>query len=533
MITHNNNERQDIMSLAKIQKKFCIAGPVVPSKNYYISHRLDWDQLKMLIDDWQYFVLHAPRQSGKTTAIEEFIAGCNDTGSYVVLYINIEPAQAARDNIEKALVAVVNQLANAIDSQLPKDEKHEEIVKTLRCQTAISLTFLLDALRYISRSLEKPVILFIDEIDSAIGDSLLSILRQIRAGYAERPDNFPQSICLIGLRDVRDYRIWSRQDEKYIAASSPFNIKAVSLKLANFSIEDVKNLYGQHTQATGQEFTDEAIEHAHYLTQGQPWLVNALAYEACFVLDRSKAITKEIIERAKDTIILRRDTHIDSLLDKLNEPRVAAVIDSIISGSVTTQQFSKDDELYCIDLGILSSTADTLEIANPIYKQIIPAVLASKFQHRITTETRTYLNQDGSLNIIELLKGFTQFYRENSEPWLAGYNYKEAGPHILMLAYMQKLINGGGTIKREYALGHKRVDLFIEWKHQRFVLELKIKRAEKALNAGLEQIADYMDKAGAKGHLILFDRSEDKSWDQKISNEELSFDEKKIHVWTM
>ena len=215
-------------------------------------------------------------------------------------------------------------------------------------------------------------------------------------------------------------------------------------------------------QATGQQFTDEAIECAFFLTQGQPWLVNALAQEACFklVLERSIPITKEVIEQAKEALIVRRDTHIDALLEKLNEKRVSEVIDAIIYGDVTSQQFSSDDELYCKDLGLLSPRPDALEIANPIYQQIILAVLAAKFQSRITAQMR-YVNADGSLSMTKLFEGFTQFYRENSQAWLEEYTYRESGPHILMLAYAQKLINGGGQICREYALGRRRVDLFV------------------------------------------------------------------------
>jgi hypothetical protein len=128
----------------------------------------------------------------------------------------------------------------------------------------------------------KPKVLFIDEIDSLIGDSLLSVLRQIRRGFSKRPEHFPQSICLIGLRDVRDYRVWSKESGVYISTSSPFNIKAKSLLLPNFSLEEVANLLGQHTTETGQIFEKGAVDHLFYLTQGQPWLVNALAHEAAF-----------------------------------------------------------------------------------------------------------------------------------------------------------------------------------------------------------------------------------------------------------
>ena len=129
---------------------------------------------------------------------------------------------------------------------------------------------------------EKPITLFIDEIDCLVGDTLISVLRQLRSGYDKRPKNFPQSACLIGVRDVRDYRIWSDEQQAMVLGGSAFNIKTKSIRMADFTKEDVRNLYLQHTQETGQKFDADAIDYAFELTQGQPWLVNALAQEACF-----------------------------------------------------------------------------------------------------------------------------------------------------------------------------------------------------------------------------------------------------------
>ncbi len=331
---------------------------------------------------------------------------------------------------------------------------------------------------------------------------------------------------------MRDYRIWSRESNDYVPTSSPFNIKAVSLTLSNFTAAEVKTLYQQHTQDTGQQFTEEATEYAHYVTQGQPWFVNALAQQACdTIIDVKQTITKEDLVQAKDALIARRDTHLDSLIDKLHEPRIRKVIDAIISGDVINPQYGDDDIQYAIDLGLVSKASGNLAIANPIYQEIIPAVLASKFQVSIVQESSWYLNQDGSLNIHKLLTAFTQFFRENSQAWLEDFNYKESGPHILMLAFLQRVINGGGRIHREYALGKKRLDLLVQWKQQLFVIELKIKYGEDTLAKGLEQTAHY---AGAhEGHLLIFDRNPNLTWEEKISDEALIFNDKKIHVWTL
>ena len=481
-----------------------------------------------------YFVLHAPRQSGKTTAVNEFVGYVQENIGIKALYINVEGAQAAREHVRDALTTIVSILRNAIERNFPEDREIVSRLHGLIKEEPITLDLFGRALAFWAEHSDRPIALFIDEIDSLIGDSLISVLRQIRAGYIDRPKHFPQSICLIGLRDVRDYRIWSKEEGAYVSAASPFNIKAVSLLLSNFSEEEVRLLYQQHTEATGQQFTDAAIEHAYCLTQGQPWLVNALAQEACFVLvtDRTQPITEEIINQAKDVLVLRRDTHIDSLMDKLNEPRVSPIIDAVISGG-TIQEFNDDDIQYCKDLGLLSTADQRLEIANPIYKQIIPAALSTKFQRAIVLNERSYFGKTGFLDMTLLLERFTQFYRENAQIWLQGYQYKESGPHLLLLAFMQRIINGGGQICREYALGTRRVDLLVRWKLQTFVLELKIKHSESVLAQGLEQIAAYMDSSGGEGHLIIFDPDINKSWDEKISHEVLGVGSKNIHVWTL
>ena len=133
-------------------------------------------------------------------------------------------------------------------------------------------------LRRLSEALPKPLVLFIDEIDALVGDSLVSILRQVRSGYANRPQAFPNNIVLCGVRDVRDYRIvLSNQD--IVTGGFAFNIKAESLRLGNFTPEEVHQLYMQHTEETGQVFDEACFPMIWAATEGQPWLVNALGYE--------------------------------------------------------------------------------------------------------------------------------------------------------------------------------------------------------------------------------------------------------------
>lgn len=525
-------------------KFFNTAGPVTPQDHYCLpcSLRLDEQELRLLIDQKRYFVLHAPRQTGKTSTMMNFAKQLNAEGNFTALYVNVEGGQALRGNVEKSLPVILQEFETRVREQLPDQTGFFNLCGDLKKESVPAGSLLGTLLSRWCAQSSKPILLFIDEIDSLVGDTLISVLRQLRAGYPHRPGSFPQAVCLIGVRDVRDYRIWSDNGKEMVLGGSAFNIKSESLRMADFTHEQVRTLYLQHTQATGQQFTDDAIDYAFQITQGQPWLVNALAYQACFkdVSDHNQPITKDILEQAKETLIKRRDTHLDALIDKLQEPRIYNIIDAIITGNIkTSAELKTDDIQYARDLGFIKLKG--LEIANPIYQEVFPRELTYAKQEEMIQDIRWYQDADGSLNMTKLLAAFTEFYRENSADWLADCKYKESGPHLLLMAFLQRVINGGGKIHREYALGRKRLDLLLRWpghhsqsdggKTQTIVIELKVYRDAKTLPDGLVQTAEYMDLAGAaEGHLVIFDRS-NKSWEEKIYNKQESVGSKTITVW--
>ncbi|MCY4343492.1 MAG: hypothetical protein OXE83_07975 [Gammaproteobacteria bacterium] len=143
-----------------------------------------------------------------------------------------------------------------------------------------------------------PLVLLIDETDALADGLLASTLRQLRAGYPSRPESFPLSVALCGMRDVRDYPAGN---------SSSFNI-AESMRLGDFTREETVALLGQHTAETGRTFEPRALATLWEQTRGQPWLVNALAYDACFrnAPGRDEPVTAADIIDARESIIARR-----------------------------------------------------------------------------------------------------------------------------------------------------------------------------------------------------------------------------------
>ena len=529
-----------------MERIFNTAGPIKPEKHYHIPllERIDLDEVLMLIRNERYFVLHAPRQTGKTSTLLALMHELNESGEYAAAYANIEGAQAARSNVRRGVAAVCSVVGRSIKLYLgdarPGDwvREHGPFVPEEDLLTQM--------LQQWSMESDKPCVLLLDEVDALVGDTLISVLRQIRAGYGQRSAAFPQSIVLCGVRDVRDYRMQQPGGE-VITGGSAFNIKAKSLRMGNFSETETESLLRQHTEATGQRFDETIFPELWADTKGQPWLVNGLAHEMIWedrsARDRNVVIDLPKYMTARERLILSRATHLDQLADKLREDRVRGVIEPLMAGKDEDPGFKDNDLGYVEDLGLITRRPG-VAISNRIYKEIIPRELTIATQQGLAQQQTWYLTPDRHLDMTGLLTAFQQFFREHSESWIERFDYKEAGPPLLMQAFLQRIINGWGRLHREYGLGRKRTDLLIEWPldpeqglfgpMQRVVIELKLQRGrlETILSEALEQTAGYADTAGAKeAHLVVFDRRHTVSWEEKIRRTTEQWGTREIAVW--
>ena len=528
-------------------RTFNTEGPVVAADHYHVPplERIDLDEVLGLVQDKKYFVLHAPRQTGKTSALlalRDLLNG-GHAGDYRCVYANVEDGQAMRENVAEGMRTVLAELALQASLTLG-DETLEDLWPGVLERVGPGNALRHALLRWCMAD-PRPLVLLIDEIDALVGDTLLAVLRQLRTGYVDRPERFPHSIVLCGVRDVRDYRIHSTAENRLVLGGSAFNVKARSLRLGDFSEQEIRALLGQHTAATGQAFTEEAVRLIVTQTAGQPWLVNALCREACFDdkagRDRSRPITGQAIVEAQERLILRRDTHIDDLAHKLREERVRRVVEPILTGA-DRQAWTAEDVAYACDLGLVAQEADgTPRIANPIYAEVVPRHLNYAVQAGLPQRVAWYVGADGGLDVEGLIAAFQAFFREHSEHWVQRFErYHEAGPQLLLQAHLQRIVNGGGRIEREYALGRGRTDLLIVWpqggRERRFVVECKLRRGEldRTVAEGVKQTRAYLDRCGAEaGHLIVFDRTPERSWEEKIFRHAPRGDGVPVTVWGM
>ena len=471
-----------------MKRHFNTTGPCIDWMHYMIPAERRLPEAPGLVEQYGYFVVHAPRQTGKTTALQALAVSLTASGRYAALLFSCEDGQTWGEDAGAAQRAILGTLSRRAEGDLPPELRPPAL--ELRGDQGL----IAETLTAWARICPRPIVLLFDEIDALRGASLITVLRQLRAGFGYRPKEFPASVILCGLRDVRDYKAASGGDPERLGTSSPFNIKLASLRLGDFTPEEVRELYAQHTADTGQIFSEEAIARAVDVTGGQPWLVNALAREIveAMAVPPAETITAAHVERAKERLILARATHLDSLVSKLHEPRVKRFIEPVLAGTTTRWDDAYDDDLrYCRDLGLVAQD-NPLRIANPI----------------------------------------AAFWQEHGEVLAAGLPYHEVAPQLVLMAYLQRVVNGGGVIDREYGVGRGRIDLLVRWPYrrgdgqaavQRRALEMKLWRPGEAdpRKKGLVQLDGYLAQLGLKkGVLVIFDRRPKKKRGSKPRFEE-------------
>jgi len=510
---------------------FNIAGPCFPDEHYMLPPERRLGHIMELIDEGKYFTVHAGRQTGKTTSAQWLTSHYNAGEQLRAVWFDL---QIARDNPEpsRALPLVLSLLDMGVQQMLP-DIGVPAGVERFRAEPE---TAVLRYLGDLSARSPRPLVVFFDEADCLIGASMVSFLTQLRQGYlARRTSPFPHSVVLVGQRNVRDY-ILSREERvavSWLGSASPFNIMAEATTIAPFSEPEVSELCAQHTAVTGQRFEPQATARIYELSQGHPWLVCALADQIVRrdLRDRSLPVLAAHVDAAKETLILERRTHIDSLIEKLNDPRVRRILSPMLAGERITGDLLHGDLAYTVGLGIVRIRAGQVEIANPIYREVLPRALSYDQQIQIALRPAAFVGPDGALDMPKLMAAWQLFWREDGHLAAAGFSYQEAGPHLMLMAFLQRVINGGGRVEREYGLGRGALDLLIEWRGARHAIEVKLRRDSQTAERALEQVTGYLDTAGLdEGWLVMFDLRSTQSWEQRLSNRTVEVSGKRVHV---
>lgn len=357
------------MPLPPQKLEFNVAGPCIPGEHYMLPPLDRLPGIMQLVETRKYFVLHAPRQSGKTTAIRALVRDLNATGRMTALYFSLEATQAFTEPEVGLERMVGNMVSDLLDHPVfgPAVAPFDP-VKTSRVPRPKRFLSLLTR-----TAAPKPLVVFFDEVDALADGTLITFLRELRDGYVNRDETpFPVSVALVSMRNIRDYKARIRPETQTMGSASPFNIITEALTLSTFSEKDIRTLYGQHTAATGQAFTDEAVSTAYALTRGQPWLVNALARECVEKIHErryAEPITGGDMEAAKETLIRKRPVHLDYLLWMAQSEICQTATSAVLLGRPIAECRSEDGIRLLKELGLVSETDGKLAFANPLYAE--------------------------------------------------------------------------------------------------------------------------------------------------------------------
>ncbi len=506
-------------------KYFNTTGPCFPRLHYMLppKDRLIGANLDRYIRDELYWVLHAPRQTGKTTFLQSWMHEINAGTEAVACYVTLETCQEITE-VERAMPVMVDAVRQwAQRFNLPVPELPHDV--------SAGASFGAVLRRWAELTAPRKLIVFFDEVDVIAGPAMVSFLRQLRGGFAGRGAGaFPVSVALVGMRDLRDYLV-SSKDGRLLNPGSPFNIKHESATLGNFSRTDISALTSQHTAETGQAFSEQALEQIYACTSGQPWLVNALCDRIVHRIvpaETGETVLPEHMDQAKEQLIVSRATHIDSLSVRLREPRIRKIVQPIMIGESDPAMADGDDFTFCLDLGMVAfDEQGTPGIANAIYREVFVRDLSYGMQVAVPPPEFRWQQEDGSLDMDALMDEFQKFWAWNSEVWEEKAEYTEAFPHLLLMAFLQRVINGGGTVDREYAAGRGRMDLLIRFGGSSNLVEIKLVHPrmgrEATRDQGLGQIDGYADRTSPTTcHLVIFDRRPEQrtvSWEERLSRE--------------
>ena len=514
-------------------RKFNTTGPCFPDEHYMLPALDRLPGIRELVAGGNYFVVHAPRQTGKTTALKALVREINEKGEMFAVYCTLETLQN-RSDPEKTNIAIRDLIADNVEmSSFYMPVANAPALRSDRGGVGLAVR---TVLQNACRASGKPVVVFFDEADCLVGDALISFLRQLRDGYVNRKEiPFPKTVALVGMLDVRDYKAQIRPDGESLGQISPFNIIRKDLLIPNFTEADIRTLYAQHTEDTGQVFADGVVDDVWRLTRGQPWLVNAIGCECVEEIHGSRfgeTVAVADVEAAKEAIIRRRDTHVDSLMERMREPRVRRIVEPLISGQGLTVSRNSEDFRYVIDLGLLrEDEVKRVVPANPMYAEIIGRYLTRDEQDDMQSRiSETPWVKDDGLDMAGLMAAFQQFWRENSGADKDIMGYRESVPHLVLMAFLQRVTNGGGHINREMALGQGRLDLCVEFRGARYAVEVKTSDNFKG-ETSYKQCAKYLDTLKlSEGWMPIFDKSKTKTWEEKIYSRDVVFDGKTIHV---
>ena len=496
-----------------MNRYFNITGCCNPQEHYMVNLDSRLAQIKKMVDKGQYFSINKGRQYGKTTilkALREYLK--ND---YVVISMDFQFVSTSEFSTENSFVkAFARLLWSRYHREMPNEI--EEQIKQMKSSLDYVEADLFVTLSEWCETSSKPIVLMIDEVDSASNNQVfLDFLAQLRGYYLERTE-FPtfQSVILACVHDIRNLRQKIRPDAEH-KHNSPWNIASNFDIDMSFSVSDIAGMLTEYEQDhhTGMDIV-KLSQLIYDYTSGYPVLVSSI----CKYMDENqKNWTLENLAFAVKAIIVSRIPLFESLINKLEDDQQLRNLLYRLLFQGEKFLFSAYDSAIqsAVMYGFVKNQNGSLEIANRIFETVIYDwfISSASTNSPIFSEgvnDKNQFIQDGQLNMEKILEKFILHFNDiyGSQP----DKFKEEDGRKLFLLYLRPIINGTGNYYIEaQTRDQKRTDVIVDYLGKQYIIELKIWRGEEYNTEGEKQIAEYLNYYHLeKGYLLSFNFNKNK-----------------------
>ena len=515
-----------------MQKCFNINGLCYPDENYMVNLDNRLKEIKELVDSRKYFVINRARQYGKTTtlwALTNYLQA-----EYTVLSLSFQRLSTqsfadeslfSRSFLNMLLLRVYNKRSGitGLDGQVLQE------LKEASESSELTLTDLFVKLSRLCETSQKPIVLIIDEVDSATNNQVfVDFLGQLRDYYLDRRQTaIFHSVILAGVYDIKNLKQKLRPEEEH-RYNSPWNIAADFHVDMSFSPADIATMLEEYVLETGTKMDIRRIAEKIYdYTSGYPYLVS---YICKVMAENLNGYAKENgdwaesdISEAVKYILGNNNTLFDDMAKKISEyPELKKMLYEILFNG---QSFPYNPNNQIIEIGtifgFIKNEQGQAVVSNRIfetwfYNLFISEEALESPSYKSASEMKPQFIENGRLNMEQILTRFmhhfTEIYGDCPE------SFKEENGRRLFLLYLKPIINGTGNYYIEaQTRNQRRTDVIVDYLGEQYIIELKIWRGDEYHRKGEKQLADYLESYKKNtGYLITFNFNKHKISDSRI-----------------
>jgi hypothetical protein len=501
------------MNYRKPKRIFEKSGSVNPEDSYYVSLEnvvnTDKQDIKTMIDRGRYFSIFAPRQSGKTTFLQELCLQLHKDSTYAVISLSFQDNKNLNKTEFYSLIEMelYEQLLNRLkEVGCDRVEDVSRFLDSHHLTNHISFRLLFEKLNRIIRF--KKIVIFIDEFDGipiTELENFLTTLRELYIKYKNIKEKALYSVGLIGIRNIT---------KLIVGGVSPFNI-ADQVDLPPFSLKNVSDLFAQYTEETNQPFREEAVAKIYEETAGQPWLINRLGTILTINVkpETVEPIDEIDVEKAIRLLLKEKNDHFDNLYEKAKlykETFIEIVFDHV------KYKTAHKEQSWLEQYGLIKEKNDSAVVANNIYKARFVEIFFDEANVPVPAAGEIpfpeYRLPGGRLDMKRILLNFDKYIAQIgvSAFYRGGKVYEKTG-QFLLTAWLYQFVRGGeGELRYEVRSGLGRMDIFLTYKEKKYIIETKVNRHNDlagTIEEGILQLSGkYLSsERTAEGYLVIFD----------------------------